>query len=161
MCVPQAALAIGAAVVSQAVSTFATVQSAKSQTKAIKHQLAVRQTEIDHAATAEMNDRLRAARREQGRIAVAAGESGLSLSSPSVEALILDSDMQAELSNDRSLANRESRRAAAGAEAQAAIPSRPSMLGAGLQIASAAARAYASGEARSARPRPVRGDGST
>ena len=74
---------------------------------------------------------------------VAAGESGLNLDSGAVETLLYDSAAQAGLANERSLANRESRRAAADAEAQRAMPSKPTVLGAGLQIALAGGQAYA------------------
>lgn len=133
-------MAVAAA--STAVNVVGTIQSAKAQTKAINHANDVKQAEIDKAATAEINDRLRAARREQGRIMVAAGQSGLSLESGGVESLLLDSAMQAELSNDRSLANKESRKLATAAEAQSLIPSRPTALGAGLQIGMSAAKGY-------------------
>jgi hypothetical protein len=118
-------------------------QAAAAQTKAINHQNDVRQHQIDQAATAEINDRLREQRREQGRIAVAAGEAGLSLQSGSVETLLMDSAQQANLANSRSLANRESRKLASAADAQAQIPSHATALGAGIQIASAGAKTYA------------------
>jgi hypothetical protein len=123
-------------------------QAAKAQSRALNAQNEQRQREIDRATTAEINDRLREKRREQGRIAVAAGEAGLSLQSGSVEALLMDSAQQAELSNDRSLANRESRKLAAAADAQAQVPSRTTTLGAGLRIASAAASAGISAKKR-------------
>ncbi|MCR5870677.1 MULTISPECIES: hypothetical protein [unclassified Sphingomonas] len=103
----------------------------------------MREKEIDRAATAEINDRLREARREQGRIMVAAGEAGLNLESGGIEALLIDSAQQAGLSNSRSLANRESRKDAARTEAQARMSSRPTALGAGLQIALSGGSAYA------------------
>lgn len=131
-----------AAVAATATSVIGQVQTANAQAKAINKQLAVKSEEIDDSATAEVNDRLREARREQGRIMVAAGESGLSLESGAVETLLRDSATQAALSNSRSLANRESRRDAADAEAQRAMPSKPTTLGAGLQIGLSAANAY-------------------
>ena len=149
MCLPAAAAAVVLAAAAAAASVVSQIQSAKAQTKAINAQNDARQKEIDQAATGEINDRLREARREQGRIMVAAGEAGLNLSSGSVENLLMDSAMQAELSNDRSLANRESRKKAAAAEAQALIPSRPTALGAGLQISLAAAKAYANSSDKS------------
>lgn len=150
MCDPISLAAI--AVVSTAVQVVGASQAAKQQAKAINKANATKQHEIDQAATAEINDRLREARREQGRIAVAAGEAGLSLSSGGVESLLLDSAMQAELANDRSLANRESRKKSAAAEAQVMMPSRATTLGAGLQIALAGGKAYmgASGQQKAA-----------
>lgn len=131
-----------AAVATTATSVIGQIQSAKAQTKNIQASLDVKSKQIDQASTAEVNDRLREARREQGRITVAAGESGLNLNSGAVETLLMDSVTQASLSNERSLANRESRRLAADAEAQSLVPSRPTALGAGLQIALAGAQAY-------------------
>lgn len=130
------------AVATTAIATVGQIQQANHQADAINHQNDVRQHEIDQASTAEINDRLRQARRDQGRIMVAAGESGLSLDSGGVENLLLDNAMQAELSNDRSLANRESRKLSTAADAQAAMPSKPTLLGAGLQIGLAGAKAY-------------------
>ncbi len=142
MCLPALpAIAIGLAVATTAVSVVGQIQSANAQAKAINNQLAAKQHQIDLAASQEINDRLRQARREQGRILVAAGESGLSLESGSVNALLEDAQMQATLSNQTSLANRESRKEAATAEAEAAMPNKPTLLGAGLQIALAGANA--------------------
>ena len=141
MCNPLALAAV--AVVSTATSVISQVQTANAQAKAINNQLAVKSKEIDQSATAEINDRMREARREQGRIVVAAGESGLNLESGAIETLLRDSATQATLSNERSLANRESRRVATDAEAQRAMPSKPTLLGAGLQIALAGANSYA------------------
>lgn len=145
MCLPLVPLiAIGAAVATTAVSVVGQIQSANAANKAIKAQLAAKDHEIDLAASHEINDRLRQARREQGRILVAAGESGLSLESGSVNALLEDAQMQATLSNETSLANRESRRQAARAEANAALVAKPTVLGAGLQIGLAGLNAAAS-----------------
>lgn len=135
------------AVASAASSVIGQVQSANAANKAINAQNLSRQKEIDRSTSAEINDRLREARREQGRIAVAAGEAGLQLESGSVEGLLFDSAQQAELSNDRSLANRESRKAAANAEAQAHMTSKPTVLGAGLQIGLAGGSAYGRADA--------------
>lgn len=136
MCLPLVpALMIGAAVATTAISVVGQIQAANAQNKAIEKQLKAKQHEIDLQATQEIDDRLRQARREQGRILVAAGESGLSLESGSVNALLTDAQMQATLSNQTSLANRESRHEAARAEANAAMVSKPTVLGAGLQIA--------------------------
>jgi hypothetical protein len=51
--------------------------------------------------------------------------------------------MQATLANETSLANRESRKDAALAEANSNMVSKPTLLGAGLQIALAGANAAA------------------
>lgn len=157
MCLPAAPLMIGLAIATTAVSVVSQIQSAKAETKAINKANDTRQDEIDKNTSGEINDRLREMRREQGRVTVAAGESGLNLASGSVEALLMDSAMQAELSNDRSYANRESRKKASAAEANAMIPSRPTALGAGLQIGLAGANAYAGQKA--AKMRSERSDG--
>ncbi|EQA99969.1 hypothetical protein L288_18835 [Sphingobium quisquiliarum P25] len=146
MCEPvTAAIAVGVASVA---STTATVigqaKAAKAQAKALNEQFAAVAEENRLAASAEMFERDRAARREQARIRTAAGEAGLGLNSGAVEQLLLDSAMQNELANQRSLANRESRDAAAKADATSMMSrvQKPTMLGAGLQIGSSALSAW-------------------
>jgi len=141
LCDPISLTAI--AVASAATSVIGEVQAANANNKAVNAQNIQRKKEIDQAATADINDRLREARREQGRIAAAAGEAGLSLGSGSVEALLLDSAQQAGLANSRSLANRESRKAASDAQAQTQITSKPTLLGAALKIGLSGGAAYA------------------
>jgi osmotically-inducible protein OsmY len=153
MCDPLTA-AIAIAAVSTGVQAIAGNQLASATNKALENQNRVRKEEIDKATTAEINDRLREKRREQGRILVAAGESGLSLTSGGVEALLLDSEMQAKLANDRSLANRESRKKASDAETLANMQSKTSALGAGLQIGLAAGNAYFAN--KSTPPKPTK-----
>jgi hypothetical protein len=138
MCIPAVAAAALVAGATQAVGTIASNAQAKAYNKAVNAQNTLRKKEIDQAATAEINERLREMRREQSRIVVAAGEAGLSLSSTSVETLLMDSMMQAELANDTSLANRESRKRASDAEAQSRMQAKTTLLGAGLQIGLAA-----------------------
>lgn len=154
MCDPiSAGLAIVAAA-TQAVSVVSQNQAASANNRAVEQQLGVRKKEIDQAATAEMNARLREARREQSRILVASGEAGLSLTSGGIESLLLDSVQQAELSNDASLANRESRKAAADAEAQSKVQAKTTVLGAGLQIGLAAGGSALNSVAAQRRQRP-------
>lgn len=152
MCVPAVAAAALIAGATQAVSVVAQNQIASAQNRSIREQHATRQRQIDQAATDEINARLREQRREASRISVAAGEAGLSLTSGGVEALLMDSVMQAELANDTSLANRESRKAAATADANAAMQSKTTLLGAGLRIGLSAGGAYAG--ARGSSPSP-------
>lgn len=154
MCSPLAAA--GLAIAGTAVGLIQQDQIADQQEEMINRQNAIRQEEIDDATTAEINERLREARRERGRILVAAGEAGLSLSSQSVEGLLMDSAMQAELSRDQSLANRESRKKATAAQAESMLPTRPTALGAGLQIGLSGANAYAG--AKSSEMRRKSGD---
>lgn len=145
MCLPLAlAIPIALATAGAAVGVVGQIQSANAQNAATEAQYKAGAKEIDHAATAEINDRLREARRDMGRIMVAAGESGLSLSSGSVDALVSDAAMQATLSNENTLANRESRKEALSADANAKMVSKPTALGAGLQIAISGASAAAS-----------------
>ncbi|WP_109798678.1 virion core protein, T7 gp14 family [Novosphingobium meiothermophilum] len=141
MCVPAA---IGAAIIAGATSAVQIISQNKAATatnKALQAANVERKKQIDQATTAEINNRLREMRREQSRIQVAAGEAGLSLSSGSIETLLMDSAMQAELSNKTSLANRESRRAASDAETASKFISTPSTLTAGLMIGLSAASA--------------------
>ena len=140
MCDP-ISIGIGVAVAASAVSVVGQIQSANAANASIRAQAKTKKKEIDEAATQQINDRLREARREQGRIMVAAGESGLNTSSPVVMGLLQDAEMQAELANQTTLANRESRKQATTAEADALMQSKPTVLGAGLQIALAGANA--------------------
>ena len=144
MCLPAAVLIpIAIAAAATAVSVVGQIQSANNETARIQAQHDAKQKEIDQKAAAEISARLREARREQGRIMVAAGESGLNTASPVVQGLLTDASMQATLSNQESLANRASRKRATTAEANALVPSRPTLLGAGLQIALSGAGAAA------------------
>lgn len=146
MCDPvTAAIAVGVTTVaSTAANVVAQTKAANAQQKAINQQLAVTREETRQEATAQLFDQMRAARREQGRIRTAAGEAGLSLDSGSIEGLLLDSATQMELQGDRTLANMESRHNANVAEAESMMShiQKPTALGAGLQIASAAASAW-------------------
>jgi len=153
MCTPIAPLAIAAVAISAATaatSVVSQVQTAKAQGRAINAANLLRQQQIDEAASAQINDRLRASRRERSRIKVAAGEAGLSLDSGNVETMLMDSYMQAELADDRSLANREAQRSASQAEAISAASNvaAPTLLGAGLQIGLAGASTYVRNKTR-------------
>jgi hypothetical protein len=146
MCDP-ISIGIGLAVATTAVGVVGQIQSANATNASIRAQAVVKNKEIDQAATQEISDRLRQARREQGRIMVAAGESGLNTSSPVVEGLLQDAQMQAALADQTSNANRESRKRATVAEANTDMVSKPTALGAGLQIAIAGAAAAQKGGA--------------
>lgn len=130
---------------SAAASVSAQTKSANRQTDAINNQRTVVREETRQQATSEIFDRMRAGRREQGKIRAAAGQAGLSMSSGgSIENLLLDSAMQMELANTRTMANMESRHRANEAEADSMLSriQKPTALGAGLQIASAAASGW-------------------
>lgn len=117
--------------------------AADAQNKAIGQQLQTSYNESAAATVAEENDHMRAARKEQARIKVAAGESGLQLGG-SIEQLLLDSQMQTGQANARSLSNLETANNAARAQATSMYSQveKPSLLGAGLQLASAGVSGY-------------------
>lgn len=128
-----------------AAGAVAQTKTANRQTDAINRQRTVVREETRQQATSEIFDRMRAGRREQGKIRAAAGQAGLSMSSGgSIENLLLDSAMQMEMANDRTIANMESRHRANEAEADSMLSriQKPTALGAGLQIASAAASGW-------------------
>lgn len=122
------------------------VKAAKAQERAIAAQLAQSETEINDKATAEINERQRAARREQARIKVAAGQAGLQLGG-SIDALLADSMMQAGLSEEALRDNQENQLRSVRSEANAAYSrvNKPSLLSAGLQLAGAGVSGYAAG----------------
>lgn len=146
MCDPvTAAIAVGVTtVVGTGASIAAQAKTAKAQTAAIRAQQEVVAEENRQAASADLFDQMRAARREQGRIRAAAGEAGLGLNSGSVEAMLLDSAMQREMQGGRTIANMESRHRANTAEAQSMLSQiqQPTALGAGIQMAGAMASAW-------------------
>lgn len=146
MCDPiTAAVVVGVtSVVGTTANVIAQTKAANRQADAINAQLEQVQQANREAASAEMFDRQRAARREQARIRVAAGEAGLGLNSGSIGQMLMDSAMQADLAHQRSIANRESRDLAAQSEAESMMSQvqKPTLLGAGLQIGSAAASAW-------------------
>lgn len=134
------------AVVSTATQAITQYQSAKHQIASIDQQLAATQKEIQTAEVAEVNERQRIARQEQARIKVAAGQAGLNISG-SVSALLQDSAMQNSLARERTRLNAETQQNAAVAEANSMYSrvERPTILGTGLRLATAAGSAYYSG----------------
>lgn len=133
------------AVASTTANVISQTKAAKAQTKAINAQREVVREETRQEATGKLFDQMRATRREQAAIRTAGGEAGLSLSSGgSIENLLLDSAMQSEMSNDRTIANMESSHRANEAQADSMLSKiqKPTALGAGLQIASTAASAW-------------------
>lgn len=133
------------AVAQTAGSVIAQSKNAKAQTRAINAQQERVAEENRDAASAELFDQMRGARREQGKIRVAAGEAGLGLNGGSIEGLLFDSAMQMEMQGSRTLANLESRQAANNAEAESMLSQvqKPTALGAGLQIGGAALSGFA------------------
>lgn len=146
MCDPvTAAIVVGVtAVAGTTAQVIGQAQAAKAQTKAINDQRAVVREETRQEASSQLFDQMRAARREQASIRTAAGEAGLGLNSGSVEGLLDDSAMQMELQGSRTIANMESKHKANEAEAGSMLSriQSPTLLGAGLQIASAGASAW-------------------
>jgi hypothetical protein len=134
------------AVASTAASIVTETKAAKTQERAIRTQLEQSNKEINQKATAEVNDRQRATRREQARIKVAAGEAGLQLGG-SIDLLLQDSLMQGGLSNERTAQNRENELLSANAEANSMLSrvEKPTLLGAGLRLATAGMQGYSQG----------------
>lgn len=145
MCNPAIALAVVAAATTT-VSVVQQYQATNAQNAAIASTYAAQVSQIKDSETADINDRLREARKEQGRIKVAAGEGGLQLSG-SVAALLRDSTMQTALYDERIRTNADNKIAAAGNEATSMYSQvkMPTALGAGLQIAGSAVQGYFSG----------------
>lgn len=146
MCDPvTASIVVGVvAVASTAASIVQTNTMAKRTEKAINAQAAVQREETRDEATSELFDQMRAARREAGKTRAAAGEAGVNLNSGSIEALLMDSAMQTELKNDRTIANMESRHNQNVTEANAAMSriEKVSPIQAGIQLAAAGASAW-------------------
>lgn len=144
MCDPITATVL--AVATTAASTVSQIKAAKAQEKAIRNQMEVAALENRRVASAELFDQSRAARIQAGRTMAAAGEAGLSLSSGSIQGLLTDIAMQRTLQGDRTIANMESRHTQNVAEGASMLSqtSRPTALGAGLQIAGTGFNAYSS-----------------
>jgi len=132
-------------VVSTGAEIAAQAHTAKAQAKAINSQLAVTQEESRRAASAELFDQMRATHREEARIRAASGEAGLDIGSASIEGLLADSAMQNSLQGSRTLANMESRNKASMAETVSELSrvQKPTALGAGLQLGTAALNGWA------------------
>lgn len=119
MCDPVTAVVVGVAALTSVGNSLSQRASVKAQAKNLSNQAQAASDEATREASAEMFDNMRAARREAGKTRAAAGEAGLSLESGSVEDLLMDSAMQSELKNDRTLANLESRNKQINNELQA------------------------------------------
>jgi hypothetical protein len=145
MCNP--VIAAGLFIAQTAASIVTEVKSAKANEKAIREQLVVAEKEVNDKATAEVNDRQRAARREQARIRVAAGQGGLQLGG-SIETLLQDSLMQSGLAEERLNDNRTNELANVRSEANSMLSriERPTILGAGLRLATAGMQGYSAGQ---------------
>lgn len=144
MCEPATLSLLAMATTAASIATQAV--SARNQEKAIEAQTEAAEKETRGAATAELNERQRAARREQSRIKVAAGQAGLNLGG-SVDTLLQDSMMQAGLAGEATRDNMHNRVASQQAEASAAYSriDKPNVLTAGLQMANAGMSGYSQG----------------
>lgn len=136
-----------AAVATTAVSIVGQQEAASAQRAAINSQLDQNYKQIAQQKQAQENDRLRAARQEDSRIRVAAGEAGLSLGSQSIEMMLLNNQMQTGLATERIGLNTEIQRQTAEAEANHALAqtATPSILGAGLQLGLSGVNGYLQG----------------
>lgn len=136
------------AVVSTAATIATEVQTAQAQNKAIGRELDQQQAQVAAQEVSALNIRAREARKEQGRMAVAAGESGLQLSSGSVETMLLDSAMQQKLADANISLNADNQRQANVSEANRLYSQvqQPSVIGAGLRLVSAGISGYAGGQ---------------
>jgi hypothetical protein len=135
------------AVASTAVSVISEVQSAQAQNKAIGAELRQGYQQVAEQQASQMNDRAREARKEHGRMMVAAGEAGLQLSSGSVEAMLLDSEMQKQLAdaNIRTNAEHQDQNLTGEANRMYSQVQQPSIIGAGLRLVSSGVSGYAAG----------------
>lgn len=129
-----------ALVVSSVASTAASLvgqqQSAEAQRAAIEQQLQLNYDNTAKQQQAQENDQLRASRREESRIKVAAGEAGLSLGSQSIEMMLLDNQMQTGLNTERIGLNTDIQRQNLESDANHMMSqtATASPLGAGLQL---------------------------
>lgn len=120
---------------------------------------AQQQKQINAAATDEMSDRAREALIERGRLRVAAAESGVTgNSTDQLERQSLFDEgfdmarIEGNRKNAQAQAYQDAKAGQAGAQSRVASVKRPSLIGAGLQIAGA----YAQGEAdKAARERGI------
>lgn len=149
MCDLFTAIGTGLAIATSAVGVISSVQAANAQNAQITQTYDDQRLQIRHQESAELNDQLRQSRQEQARIKVAAGESGLQLGG-SVQALLGDSLMQTQLAGERIDENAYDQQLTAADQANSAYSriTKPTLLGAGLQIASSGIGAYASASTR-------------
>lgn len=135
-------------VVSTAATIATEISGAQAQNKAIGEELQQQNKQADTQEVAALNDRAREARKEQGRMAVAAGEAGLQLDSGSVESMLLNSAMQQKQANEAIATNRDNQVEANTAEANRyySAVQQPSVIGAGLRLVGSGITGYAQGQ---------------
>lgn len=136
MCEP-VSIAVGLAVATQAVSTIGQIQQSKAMAKAINAQSEQRADEIRDQASAEMFDRTVDTFERIGMQRVAGASRGLNDASRTMQlandAILFDYNFD----NARTMLNAENAQKArlVDTRSQLARASRPTLLGAGLQIA--------------------------
>lgn len=143
MCNP---LALGIVMAAGAAAqSYSQYSAGKAQASYLKEQYEAQQDQLDAQASAEANEAARKARRERARIAVAAGEAGVS--GNSFEAQLHNSLFQQQ--NQLALVNYNQTQAKAASQDQlnSALSGiqMPTALGAALQIGTAFASGYAVG----------------
>lgn len=142
MCDP-ISIGVGLAVATATVSTVGQIQQSKAMAKAINAQSEQRADEIRDRASAEMFDRSVQTFERIGMQRVAGAQRGLNDASRSLQmandAILFDYDFD----NTRTQLNAENAQKArlADTRSQLARASRPTLLGAGLQIAAAGGKA--------------------
>jgi hypothetical protein len=134
-------------VVSTAATIATEIQGAQAQNKAIAQELQQQNKQADAQEVAALNQRAREARKEQGRMMVAAGEAGLQLGSGSVESMLLDSAMQQKQADEGIAQNRDNLVQANTSEANRyySAVQQPSVIGAGLRLVGAGVTGYSQG----------------
>lgn len=146
MCNPALAVA-GLMAATATVSVVGQLKAAKAQAKAIEQQSAIQAEELRQQATAALLDNQIDTFQRIGQARVVGASRGLNDASRVLEqttqAILFDSEFDAA----RIEANHGNRQRARVAETNSALTSasRPSLLGAGLQIVSAGVQGYAAG----------------
>jgi len=143
MCNPVLAVAAISAVTTT-VGVVEQAHAAHVQRHNLKIQQQQKSDQIKQRATADLFDVTRAAQRERARIRTASAQSGLNISSNSIESLLLNSQFQEGLNKSRILKNAENSQAASTTSTNVALSRLPntSALSAGLKIVGNTASTY-------------------
>lgn len=143
MCEPTTLAVI--AIASSAASVYGQYQSGKAQVKAINQQNEQQAQEIADAASQEMFERGRLARRERGQMRAAASEAGISLGSGSFLAALQASAFNQYNDSGLILQNEKNQQLARDARARSLMSQiqMPTALSAALQIGAAGVSTYA------------------
>lgn len=157
MCNPMALAAV--MMVAEGTRQYGQYKTGKAQAAALNKQNAARAEEIRDAASVELGERARAARRERARLMAAGSESGFQTSGGSFEALMMNSLFQQGFDQGLILENERTQQEAREAHAQSLMSQiqLPSFGSAALQIAGAGVQGYALGDGFSATDAPEAG----